>query len=190
MPYRHQFYTSCRETCEVCGDGETVSIDFDENGDHTAPYYRDDLFLDNFWSIRGVNVHPGSGYDYGTISQPLAGFNGYADPMTMSCPGGKFSLKSLWMTPAWENGLEVTLDGYENGLLKTTFTVTLTDTTQATFFESHLNGFKGLDSLTITTNPSHVAIDDITVEIHSPCTVTPRVASAPDSNAAIMRPFF
>ncbi len=187
---RSKFYTSCRETCEVCGHGETILVDFDENGDQTAEYYRDDIMLDNFWSLRGETAHPGSGYQYGTKSQPLVGFNGFANSMTMSCPGGKFSLNSVWMTPAWDNYLQVTIDGYENGSLKATFTDVLPDTTQATFFESQLNGFKDLDSLTISTDPSHVVIDDMTIEIHSPCTVLPRVVSTRDTNAAILRPFF
>jgi len=141
--------------------------------------------LENYWSIRGELEHPGSGYEYGTHSQPNAGFNGYSDPMTMSCPGGKFSLISTWMTPAWDDGLVVKLDGWENGSLKVTRSFTLPDTQTKTFFDSQLSDFKDLDSLVLSSD-THTVLDDITIEISKDCTVIPQEADPKvDANAGI-----
>ncbi len=181
---RESFYSTCRDACNMCS--KPLTINFDDGSWDAALYFHDDIMLDNFFSIHGPNVHPGSGYEYGTISQPLVGFNGYSNPMSIICPSGKFSLISTYMTPAWNDYTPVTLEGYRDDVLKAALTVTLSTTTNSTYFESEFSAFKDLDRLTFS-SPSHTVVDDLTIKISSECTLAPREAAAAkvDPNSSI-----
>ncbi len=160
---------TCRETCKFCSR-ENKILDFDEV-DASVPvqYFRTDINVENWYVIDGAMNYPDSGYDHGTISEPNVGFNGFANPMTISCPGGSFDLLSIWLTPAWDENLEVSLDGYRNGSLSTSFSAVLESPTIPTFFKTDLETFKNVDSIVISSNPNHVAVDELMIEVSSPC---------------------
>merc|ERR1712038_202224 len=177
--------TTCRETCELCkGGGEIKVMNFDEvdctntNTIYTSSY----ITLDNMYCINKTR-NPGSGYDYGTKSLPNTGFNGYSRDMTMTCSGGKFSLVSTWMTPAWNNGLSVTLVGSYGGSEKARVTLSLGNTNAPKFFDSELSAFADVDTVVLSSS-SHTVLDDLTMSISSPCNAMPRKETAPLSGDA------
>jgi len=141
--------------------------------------------LDNYYTLDSHDQDfVGTGYDYGMISDPNIGFNGWGKSMDMICPGGAFSLISMWMTPAWENGLVVYLEGYAGGDLKAIFSVTLASTAVPGFFEAELASFTELDTLTIITSASQVVVDDMTIKFISPCDVMRQEVGTSDERAA------
>jgi hypothetical protein len=76
-----------------------------------------------FWWTNSV-TDPDTGYQYGIVSPPNAAFN--ADGANVSFRRNTpFELVSFYLTAAWRNGLEVTVNGFSDGALvdSTTFTV-------------------------------------------------------------------
>lgn len=181
---RPKIRNTCRKTCEVCGVDATV-INFDEAEiNDTAEYYRTDLQLENWWSTTGRTEYYNTGYMYGTKSEPNVGFNGWGRPITMTCPGGSFSFISSWMTPAWADGLSVTIIGSSGGVEKGRYSTNLSTTTNPVLIEG-LNPayFTDIDELVIESSPSQVVMDDMMIKIISPCTVT-RVEADPNADGA------
>ena len=98
---------------------------------------------ENFHYINGSVWHPGSGYENGTISGYVA-YNGHADDATMVISSvSAFDFQGAYLTSAWNNGLNITVNGYANNALIDTQTVVV-DTTGPTWFDFD---FIGVDSL-------------------------------------------
>eukprot|EP00553_Chaetoceros_curvisetus_P001511 CAMPEP_0204628902 /NCGR_PEP_ID=MMETSP0717-20131115/16829_1 /ASSEMBLY_ACC=CAM_ASM_000666 /TAXON_ID=230516 /ORGANISM="Chaetoceros curvisetus" /LENGTH=160 /DNA_ID=CAMNT_0051645663 /DNA_START=106 /DNA_END=588 /DNA_ORIENTATION=- len=151
------------------------------DADDGIEYYRSDIRLDTWCALNGDN-YADSGYNHGTISDPNVGFNGFEDAISMTCPSGSFSLHSVWLTPAWTNDLVVEMKGYVKGAEVASFSTVLANTTIPTFFESELSVFSGIDALVISTNADHVAVDDMVIEIASPCVFDMKASFVPVEN--------
>lgn len=94
-------------------------------------------------STSAVNT---SGYINGTVSSPNVAFNGFGAPATVSPGGGQFDFNSAYLTGAWNNGLNILIEGFLGGITKYATTVVV-DTTSATLFNFD---FLGIDSLRLT----------------------------------------
>jgi len=68
------------------------------------------LNWNNFNAV-SVNFVPGTGYQYGVVSQPNGAFNGSGQDAQFSAPSGTFTLISAYMTAAFQNE-GVTVTGY------------------------------------------------------------------------------
>ena len=159
---------------EFLGGGtEEVIVNFDEaSSEWVLPYYRSDLEMENWYSFNAFKYYSSTGYNYGTKSRPNVGFNGWGRPMHMRCPGGKFNLRSIWLTPAWHYGVTFTLDGYTNGSLTATYSATIYSPSFPMQLNDELAAFTNIDSLTIRGSiRTQLAVDDMMVEITSPCDV-------------------
>jgi hypothetical protein len=55
----------------------------------------------------------GSGYSNGVVSTPLVAYNGFGNPASFS--GSIFTLNSLFLAGAWNDGLNVTVTGKQDG---------------------------------------------------------------------------
>ena len=60
------------------------------------------LNWDNFYTLP-FGYYPGSGYDYGTVTMPNVGYNGFAAPAAFSSTTS-FDLYSIDVTKAWYDG--------------------------------------------------------------------------------------
>jgi hypothetical protein len=78
-----------------------------------------------------------TGYSNSALSGTNVVFNGFGNPagIASTAPGSSFALTSGYFTAAWNDGLNVTAQGYLNGVLKDTesFTVSTTGPTLETF---------------------------------------------------------
>ena len=68
----------------------------------------------------------GSGYDNGLVSGNNVAFNDRGNPASIS--GGAFNLNSAYLTAAWNNGLQVEVQGYVGATLTYDNTYTLNTT--------------------------------------------------------------
>ncbi len=80
---------------------------------------------------------PNSGYANGMVSTPYVAFNESGESASVS--GTTFNFIGADLTAAWNNGLSITVDGYDNGALVDQKTVVV-NTTAPTWFEFDFNG--------------------------------------------------
>ena len=86
-----------------------------------------------------------SGYKNGTISLPNVAFNNFGNPATVLAIGEvPFTLNSAYLTSAWNDGLQVEVQGFQRGILEydQTFVV---NTTAPTFINFN---YQNVDQLT------------------------------------------
>ena len=69
----------------------------------------------NFYGINSSS-YPASGYANGTVSPNFVVLNWYANPASISS-STDFKLASGYLTGAWNDGLSVTVKGYNNSAL-------------------------------------------------------------------------
>merc|ERR1712038_1140810 len=109
--------------------------------------------------------------------------------MSMGCDGGRFSLSSVWATPAWNNSLVVTIESYADGMLKESITEVMGDTMTPIYFDfSGMPGFQNVDNVTVSSDPTHLAIDDLMIDILSPCNVIPQEPYEVDPSVSMLYP--
>ncbi|MBU7585596.1 MAG: PEP-CTERM sorting domain-containing protein [Nostoc sp. TH1S01] len=102
------------------------------------------LNWDNFEYLDTVlfNANP-SGYINGTISSPNVAFNRFSNPATVSRRRGLFDFNSAYLSGAWNDGLNILVEGFYGGIAKYSTTVTVNSTSPTLFnFD-----FLGIDSL-------------------------------------------
>jgi hypothetical protein len=125
------------------------------------------------WNDMGYiheNHHPISGYNNGVVSGEYVAFNNFASVATVS--DGDFNFLSAYLTAAWNTGLNVTVEGFNNNTLLYSQNVVV-NTVGPTLFNFN---FAGIDELTFTSfggvdaSPSddgagtHFAMDNFTFD--------------------------
>lgn len=126
----------------------------------------------NFFAVNPANDSwlLNSGYGAGVVSSTNVAYNGWGTPANFSSVSGVFTLGSLFVTAAWYDGLNVTLNGLHNGV--TLFTTTFTPS--ATTPSYKVLNWSGIDTVALSTSGGtqhsgysgsggHVAIDNITI---------------------------
>ena len=110
----------------------------------------------------------------GTISPDNTLFGGYAGSFSFSRPtGGLFSIYGLYVTPAWNDNLNVTITGYRNGAAIYSLSKVLVSPFSTEY--TNLN-FIGIDNINIASsggtrdpgvayNGTHVTFDNIEYSI-------------------------
>jgi hypothetical protein len=68
----------------------------------------------NFYYLNSHLVVPVSGYTHGTLSGADVAFNAFGAPASVS---GNFNFVGAYLTGAWNNGLSIVVDGYNQGVL-------------------------------------------------------------------------
>lgn len=169
---------TCRSTCGYCEEAETFVLDF-EDAVHfdpgPVPHLLDPesgLTFDGMYGMDATQGWLGSGYEYGTISGEMTLFNGWAAPGTISCVGGSFTLKEVYITPAWTSFISYTFTGTKSAGGVVSKTMTLGSTTSPILYDDWVD-FTDLASIYFSFNGSpyndHIVFDDMEVEINSPC---------------------
>jgi hypothetical protein len=95
----------------------------------------------NFDYLDSSTEAPVSGYSHGTVSAPNVAFNAFSEPSSVS--GTSFNFIGADLTGAWNNGLSVTVDGYDHNVLVDQETVVV-NTNTPTWFEFNFNGITDL----------------------------------------------
>lgn len=126
------------------------------------------LNWDNFWVVDGTAI-PSSGYYNGVVSPKNVAFNAYGDPAQIL--GAPFDLGGLYMTAAWNTGLNVDIEGYLGSDLLYSRTVVV-DTTAPTWVTLNYLGvdrvrfvsYGGTDYDPYEGSGTHFAIDNMSFE--------------------------
>lgn len=147
---------------------KAVVINFDDlSSGSPIPNGYQGFNWDNFYTLSGSQYVP-SGYNNGTVSNPNVAYNAYGFPASVSINNSQFDFNSAYLTSAWNNGLNIVVEGFLNGVTKYSQTVTV-DSTSATLFNFN---FLGIDNLRFTSfgginagyfgSGEHFALDNFT----------------------------
>jgi hypothetical protein len=96
-----------------------------------------------------------TGYEYGTIGR-VSLYNSYAKDVSLS--DGVFDFSGAYITSAWDSPVQVVVEGWRDGSLVYTETIT-THNDQAYWFDF---SFTNIDTLWFRPLGRHIVIDDIT----------------------------
>jgi hypothetical protein len=125
----------------VCGQMSlALVVTFDDitlNAEAMIPNGYGDLDWDNFWTLNGGVMYPGSGYEMGCFSGDYVAFNGYSDPAVIS--NYSFDFIGAYLTAAWRTGLQIDVEGYQGATMICSQTVTV-DCYGPTWFEFNFIG--------------------------------------------------
>lgn len=126
------------------------------------------LNWNNFYALNTPAYNP-SGYQNGTVSFNNVAFNGYGGTADILAASGTFTFTSAYLTGAWNDGLNIQVDGYQAGNLLFTQTVTV-DSTSPTLFNFN---YANVDDVRFTSSGGtphgyngggeHFAMDNVTV---------------------------
>jgi hypothetical protein len=101
--------------------------------------------------------YPGSGYEYGCIGKVCA-YTGWADDVWFAGPNGDdFNFIGAFITAAWDETEDVIVNGYQNGALVRTTTIT-TNNDELNFFSFN---WLYVDKVEFQPQGQHLAIDNI-----------------------------
>ena len=148
---------------------EATVLTFDDlAGDHLpVPSGYGGLQWNNMWYLDG-NGSPGSGYQYGIVSQSNVAYNAYANAAAAS--DGLFNFVGAYLTGAWNDGLNIRIRGYNSGNLlydqtvvasfyvPTWYTLDYNNIDQVTF-----DSFGGIPVPGTSGQGAHFAMDNFTI---------------------------
>lgn len=143
-----------------------VNFDTLVDGDPIPNGYKN-LDWNNFYTLNAV-TYTSSGYTNGMVSPNNVAYNGWGNPADFSATKA-FSLRSAYLTAAWNNGLSIDIRGYNGGTLVNSQTVTV-NTTSPTKFTFN---WRGLTRVLFTSSGGtdagyagggeHFALDDLLI---------------------------
>ncbi|WP_293076587.1 S8 family serine peptidase, partial [Okeania sp. SIO3B5] len=112
----------------VLAEGQQV-FDFDEISDTTSyelfgGQQIGDFFWSESWYASNKDYRPTTGYGYGNVSPLYSGFNGSANPVSITSEED-FTFNSAYLTAAWNIGLNIEVKGFNNGVEQYSETVTV-----------------------------------------------------------------
>lgn len=135
----------------------------------------------NFYAVNGCESYPSSGYCNGTVSQSNVVANGLGDPASFSS-SSNFTVNSLYLTAAWNDGLSVTFKGYKQSDILIFTSTASPSATLPTLYQLNWGGLYkfGVEASGGTPHFGYgdsgegpnVAIDDITVNASVPAPAT------------------
>ena len=83
-----------------------------------------DFYWSGDWYVIHKDAYPGSGYEKGNVSPYHSGLNGFEAPVSVTSDE-EFTLDSVYLTAAWNKGLNITIEGLNDGKQKFLETVTV-----------------------------------------------------------------
>ena len=153
-----------------------VVIGFDDlpTGTIVVPEYYHGLKWANA-NIINKNQYPSSGYPVGTVSGTYAAWGGTnsSHPTTISSEDDPFSFNSGYFTAAWEEGVQLLIEGFIDDDDVADYTTTLTlSKTAPLFFEANWVDLRELRLTTMRSGGRHVfVIDDLSIGDAAPVEV-------------------
>jgi hypothetical protein len=152
------------------GQAQAVVVTFDDipNSGYGSPISNGyaGLNWDNFGVLNTLNIP--SGYQNGTVSKSNIAYNGAGYSALINLAGGgTFDFNSTYLTAAWNNGLNILVEGFL-GVNTLYSTIVNVDTTSPTKFDFN---FLGIDQLKFTSyggsnagyngSGTHFAVDNL-----------------------------
>jgi hypothetical protein len=132
------------------GSAKALTVNFDDLPEAVAPISNGHAGLDwnNFYAFNHEANGPGvTGYENGRVSRQNVAFNAYGTPAEISS-SGTFTFNSTYLTGAWNNGLNILVEGFQGGNSLFTRLVTV-DSTSPTLFTFD---WVGIDRLRFTSS--------------------------------------
>jgi hypothetical protein len=111
------------------------------------------LNWDQMCYVSGPSYNPGSGYDLGRVSGYYVAFNWYEQVGIVT--NGSFDFNGAYLTAAWRNGLNVTVQGFLGSVLQDEMTVVV-NYYAPTWFDFN---FFGIDELRFISSGGKVVAD-------------------------------
>lgn len=129
--------------------GATI-LDFDDlstGGTYASFANYGGLTWSNSFALNSnATVYSGTGYQNGEVSGGgVVAFDGYGSPLEITS-AADFTFNGTYMTGAWNDGLQVTINGYNDGALVNSMVVTV-NTTSPTWVAAN---FANVDRLTFS----------------------------------------
>lgn len=111
-----------------------TTINFDNLTQAVIPSGYGGLNWSNFYARDSVTNNSPSGYVYGRTSGNFVAYNGGGNAAYFESTNS-FTVKSAYLTAAWNNGLQVSITGYSNGVVaySQTYIVNTTSPSNITF---------------------------------------------------------
>lgn len=160
----------------VATPANAVVIGFDDlaAGTQVVPEYYHGLKWANA-NIINKNQYPSSGYSVGTVSGTYAAWGGTSsnNPTTISSEDDPFSFISGYFTAAWEEGVQLLIEGFSDDDNIADYTTTLTLSKSAPlFFEANWVDLRELRLTTTRSGGRHTfVIDDLSIGKAAPVEV-------------------
>jgi len=128
----------------VVGSAQATVLDFDDLADQTIlGNYGGLTWGSQEWRVMDLDLYaPGTGYQNGVVSEDNIVYNRYGNFGTVS--DGTFNFDGAYLTAAWNDGLNIEVNGYLNNVLQYS-QIVVVDTTGPTWFQAD---YTGVDSLT------------------------------------------
>ncbi|MDX2241198.1 MAG: PTPA-CTERM sorting domain-containing protein [Leptolyngbyaceae cyanobacterium bins.302] len=106
------------------------------------------LNWDNFYVLNSTTFFGGApnGYKFGTASPEKVAYNAFGAPASVLKGSQPFTLNSAYLTAAWNDGLNILIEGIQ-GINTVYSTTVVVDTTSPTLFNFN---WSGIDSLRFT----------------------------------------
>jgi hypothetical protein len=164
------------------GSAKALTVNFDDLSASIAPISNGYAGLDwnNFYAFNSGSV--ATGYTNGRVSLQNVAFNADGRPAEISS-AGTFTFNSTYLTGAWNNGLDILVEGFQGGTSLFTRSLTV-DSTSPTLFTFD---WVGIDRLKFTSSGgvdagyngggTHFAMDNFT--FNEPITTVPTPALLP-----------
>ena len=134
------------------------------------------LNWNNFYTVN-TTPFPGTGYANGTVSQPNVAFNQFGISASFSRPT-PFIFDSVDLTAAWNNGLNIDIQGLLNNVLvdNANFTVNTTGPTLATLNWQNVDEVEfsasGGTNAGLNGYGTYFVLDNLTICVPEPATMT------------------
>ena len=123
----------------------------------------------NFYNVNPAIYAPNSGYKNGIVSNKNVAYNSFENPASIFTNGTPFTFNSVYLTGAWNNRLNILIQGFQgaNQLYSQTVTVNSTAPTLFNFNWSGIdrlrfNSFGGVNA-GYNGSGTHFALDNLTV---------------------------
>jgi hypothetical protein len=168
------------------GSAKALTVNFDdlpESQTFVGNYYG--LDWNNFYAFKPeTSGLGGTGYVNGRISLQNVAYNAYGSPAEITS-AGTFTFNSTYLTGAWNNGLDILVEGFQGGTSLFTRSLTV-DSTSPTLFTFD---WVGIDRVKFTSSAgvnagyaaggsgTHFAMDNFT--FNEPITTVPTPALLP-----------
>lgn len=118
-------------------------LTFDELSDNqiSIPNGYGGFIWNNMYYVNGVSYYYASGYKNGVVSPNNVAYNAYGNPVVVN--DGVFDFNGAFFTGAWNDGLNIQIRGYLNGVLIYDSTITV-NTSGPTWFAANYMGINEL----------------------------------------------
>jgi hypothetical protein len=100
----------------------------------------------NMYALNATTYTYESGYTHGLVSGNMVAFNGSGSTLQASVDSGTFDFGGVFLTAAWNNGLNIKVTGFKDGI-QLYDTIVTVNTYAPTYFDFN---YRGVDSLDFT----------------------------------------